>query len=393
MDSDSDEEHRHPKRQRTGRQRRVASSDSDEPESSQPRQPQQEPDAPAPAADAAGAGDATGEDIVADVADAAAPGDATGQDMADAAAPDEDMAAADGGADDETGSQASLIDFLTRPRDDGSSSAASRVSKDFLTVSDTLRNRGPRAINLDFRPFMDPYRLLYPAAEAVGTMDAVHKCLQIIPEGDPSLLTQPCDGYSWAFMARCIGSSVPEHIEKALYFFYRVLSAVESQGYTHFAVPTGNLVPQWDRQSKKSVVAIAERQERVPAEERSAAQEDGSNTAFSLASVIGERMANMEGDQLNIKAPFSLRMGFTGAFFNDGPQKQQVCRPAPSPSRLPLADSMRRSCTASSSSPRCATSTCSPTSPRASSPSPSRAPPSSAPGTPSGPSSPSSGRP
>ena len=89
---------------------------------------------------------------------------------------------------------------------------------------------------------------LTPSQDKVLTMDGVHKCLATIQQGASSLYVQPHEGYTWAFMGRCVGASIPEHIDKALYFFYRLMSDIESTTMTRYVVPTRNLELKYDRE-------------------------------------------------------------------------------------------------------------------------------------------------
>jgi hypothetical protein len=88
-------------------------------------------------------------------------------------------------------------------------------------------------------------------------MDGVHKCLITLPKAAPSLYTQPNEGYTWAFMGRCVGASIPEHIDKALYFFYRLGSDIESATMTRYVIPTRNLELKYDREVAPSLLKFA----------------------------------------------------------------------------------------------------------------------------------------
>ena len=185
--------------------------------------------------------------------------------------------AAGGGMGPSQSPDGSLIDALEEMGDEEDEQDAADHQKlsqyvldDFTTIPALLRNTGNgRKFRFPLEPTPDEHALvkkdphpslashsthhayhwqLTPPPEKVLTMDGVHKCLATIKKGSASLYVQPHEGYTWAFMGRCVGASIPEHIDKALYFFYRLMSDIESTTMTRYVVPTRNLELKYDRE-------------------------------------------------------------------------------------------------------------------------------------------------
>ena len=109
---------------------------------------------------------------------------------------------------------------------EGSSCPASCVT-DFETAPACILNCGSVHFKFPVDPYVDEFGLLQFSERLLSTMAGAQKCLRMVRSDDPSHYVQPHDGPTWAFTARCIGAGVPLHIEKALYFFYRLLSHME----------------------------------------------------------------------------------------------------------------------------------------------------------------------
>ena len=187
----------------------------------------------------------------------------------------------DGGSDtdDQTSSSNHLLshEFLaagagSRTSDGLTSDCSTYIAEDFKTVPEKLRNIGNgRRFRFPIEPFSDENNLvrtvlsifyiyitffkfisclqqLTPNPDSVVTMDGVHKCLTTLPNTPLSLYTKPNEGFTWAFMGRCVGASIPEHIDKALYFFYRLMADIESTCMTRYVIPTHNLELKYDRE-------------------------------------------------------------------------------------------------------------------------------------------------
>jgi hypothetical protein len=74
-----------------------------------------------------------------------------------------------------------------------------------------------------------------PTKEQVGCMYARSKCMEILTEDHPSLLSSPTRAQPLCFVARA-GEGLPIHIQKTLFFFASVLHGM--QDMAHFAAPT-----------------------------------------------------------------------------------------------------------------------------------------------------------
>ena len=109
--------------------------------------------------------------------------------------------------------------------------------------------------------------------------------------------------------ASCIGSSIPEHIKDCLYFFFKLGTAIETYGYKKYALPTPRHHVIFQDKGVKSVQEVRSTPRNPDAEDA----EDVNSTRFSLASAFHNHH-EAEEQYIN-QEPFSVRVGFTGAFF------------------------------------------------------------------------------
>jgi len=170
--------------------------------------------------------------------------------------------------------------------------------------------RRDNELGFSITPFPDSAGLLLPSAKLMSTMAGVQKCMRMVSPDDVSLYTQPHEGATWAFVARCVGASVPLHIEKAMYFFYRLASHMEINGLTDYATPTTKLQLLFDRQGGKRVIGVsrevsANRGVRVPVD---------SKRPHCFRQAVNDDLANGGRDNAQVPCvPLTMRMGFTGA--------------------------------------------------------------------------------
>ena len=66
---------------------------------------------------------------------------------------------------------------------------AADIVNDFKNVPLDLRNRGSIQTSFPMDTYKDENNILQPTLQSTLTMDAVHKCLAVIPPDDPSLMT------------------------------------------------------------------------------------------------------------------------------------------------------------------------------------------------------------
>ena len=202
-------------------------------------------------------------------------------------------------------------------------------SNSFKTVARGLRNQGGTEYQFPMIGYEDPYNVLTPIKEVIPTMDGVSKCYRVLEPDDHSLMTQPSDGYTLAFMARSIGGEVPDPLRKVLYFFHRVLTHIESVGLQGFAVPTSILELQYDNATGKKIIGVVETR---PRDGMAARFDDPCNdmldNTFDLANMMRRRARGQLGDEKTVRPAFSVRVGFTGCFFTDsdgGTKKELYC--------------------------------------------------------------------
>jgi hypothetical protein len=74
-----------------------------------------------------------------------------------------------------------------------------------------------------------------PTKDQVGCMYARSKCMELLTDDHPSLLSYPTRAQPLCFVARA-GEGLPIHIQKTLFFFASVLHGM--QDMAHFTAPT-----------------------------------------------------------------------------------------------------------------------------------------------------------
>jgi hypothetical protein len=124
-------------------------------------------------------------------------------------------------------------------------------------------------------------------------------------------------------MSRCCGASLPEDIEIGVYFFYRLLSDIRSKGLTRFVVPTPTLVPQWDRVTNKKVTHVCEKKERADSQHGIHGLMSDCREDFDVSEMMRSRAVTSSVEDLSGVQPFSIRVAFTGAFFDVGGKSVQ----------------------------------------------------------------------
>ena len=170
------------------------------------------------------------------------------------------------------------------------------------------------------KPFMDQVGLLQPSAKLIPTMAGAQKCMQSISPTDPSLYIQPHEGPTWVFVSRCIGASMPMHIEQAIYFFYRLMTHMDINGLTEYVVPTPSLSLRYDRHCGKRVVGVTRQASMFRRGGGASGAEAGAgaggraNAGFNFRRVVNGAFADGGLDVVDtLCAPLTLRIGFTGA--------------------------------------------------------------------------------
>lgn len=126
-------------------------------------------------------------------------------------------------------------------------------------------------------------------------------------------------------MSRCCGASLPEDMEIAVYFWYRVLADIKVKGLTRYVTPTPILVPQWDRLTGKKVTHMCEKKVRAEAQHASQSIISDCMEDFDVSHMLRTRAVTASVEDLSALQPFSIRVAFTGAFFEaDGKNVQEM---------------------------------------------------------------------
>ena len=186
------------------------------------------------------------------------------------------------------------------------------ITRDAATVPQHLRNDGEGVrYSLGGPVIRDERMLLTPLDDTVGTMDSVHKCFSLLASDDPSRLVQTFDGTTWAFMARCIGDTIPRHVTDVLYFFHMLKMFAEVNTLTGFVMPSPSVRVVHDHKKPHGIVRIMAMRCVFPS--RESPIEGGPPISMIENSCMG---TPGEQEFADVR-PFSVRVGFTGAFLSD----------------------------------------------------------------------------
>lgn len=203
------------------------------------------------------------------------------------------------------------------------------LRKGFMNVCPDLRNVGPLPYDLPLEVVQDENNLFHVERQHEITMDSASKSFQLVPHGDSSNYMQPYEGAYYCYVERCNSMNIPSHISAVLYFYYSLLMSIKANGLTGSVIPLESMTIKKMKNDKgldaKKIVAIFEDivagsgyDDQAPV--------DGSFTSnvTSINDVLRERDVN-GSDHLLEREPFTIRIAFTGAFFEvDGITKQEL---------------------------------------------------------------------
>lgn len=208
-------------------------------------------------------------------------------------------------------------------------SCSDYLRKGFMAVSQDMRNIGQYDYEIPLEIFQDEFGLLKLSEEHETTMDSASKSFMLIPQGDQSNYMQPYEGSPLCYVERCNSMNIPPHITNVIYFYYSLLSHIKVNGLTGSVIPLENMSLKKMRNDKgvdaKKIVGVFE-------DISLGSVRDGANLCMGnmrpgdthICNVLSERDAN-GSDHLLERDPISVRIAFTGAFFEvDGVTKQEL---------------------------------------------------------------------
>ena len=186
--------------------------------------------------------------------------------------------------------------------------------------------------NFDIETVPDTHNLLTLAPIYENTMDSVSKCFKVIPADDLSHMMQPYEGYSFCYVDRCNSMTIPQHIADVLYFHYAILNHIKSSGLTNYVVPVKELIKlKKIRVDNKKVVGIFESrmgqntsydEDDDNDDQDSSRPRDIEGSRSCLKRLFSE-YDKLSSDHYLEREPFTIRVAYTGAFFDVGDVKKQ----------------------------------------------------------------------
>lgn len=217
-------------------------------------------------------------------------------------------------ADPETSQQSmSLADDMlqTRSRDDPLCPPS--FLDDYATLPDVLRNRGispyvfPTDIDQDAR--------FAPSEEQIRTMNAVSRSLVCVDKESPLQLIGKCDGPTLAFMAKCTGVCMPEHIKQVLYLFQQ-LSEHAKGAMNGYIIPTTHTDLTYSRDDPVHRVVTGVREAMTERDVRARDQEPSSTGGTgwrNWPAQMRKRACPLDGAMYIERQLVTMMVGFTGA--------------------------------------------------------------------------------
>lgn len=221
----------------------------------------------------------------------------------------------------------SLATECAREREIDDASCPPYLSNGFKSVDLRLRNIGIYKHELPLEIFNDEHNLLSLSKEYERTMDSVSKSFQLIPTGDQSIFMQPYEGYPLCYMERCNSMNTPPHIGNVIYFYFCLMNHLKTSGLTGYVLPLENLRPMKPRGEKK-IIGIFEYMngcDEVDESTESQSMDFSRMYKADILSFLGDREKSNGSDHKLERDPFTIRIAFTGAFFEvDGVTKQEL---------------------------------------------------------------------
>ena len=214
-----------------------------------------------------------------------------------------------------------------REREDDTCSEYLR--KGFLNVNPDLRNLGTNWYGMSMDVYQDEYNLLKMKKEHEVTMDSVSKSFQLIPSGDDSNYMQPYEGAPLCYVERCNSMNIPSHISNVLYFYYSLLTDIKAHGMTGCVIPLEFMTLKKMRNDKgvdaKKIMGVFEDMVISHASDMSERSVESVTAADTVITrVLRDRDTN-GSDHLLEREPFTIRIAFTGAFYEvDGEKLQDL---------------------------------------------------------------------
>lgn len=199
------------------------------------------------------------------------------------------------------------------------------LHKGFMTVNPNLRNVGAYPYQLSLEVFEDEFDLLKLSKEIERTMDSASKSFRLIPRGDDSNYMQPHEGAPICYVERCNSMSVPAHISDVLFFYHSVLNQIKTSGLTGYVIPLTNMSLKKMRNDAKKIVGVFEDIVASNTQEQALyTVTDLREGDMDICNVLQER-DTAGAEHLLEREPFTIRVAFTGAFYEvDEETKQEL---------------------------------------------------------------------
>jgi hypothetical protein len=179
-----------------------------------------------------------------------------------------------------------------------------------------------RTFNIPMDSIFSPI-CMQPTVEQVESMAARSKCMELLPQGHPSLLSQPNRALPMCFLAKA-GEGLPVHMQKALFFFASVANSITD--LAHFVVPTEASDVVQDKIEHKLIRTLVSTGEGLAPDPVLDGETDSQTEFISVNEVLEARAHDRPEAIRQPVPPISMHVGFTGAVFRDkdGRERREV---------------------------------------------------------------------
>lgn len=185
-------------------------------------------------------------------------------------------------------------------------------------VSESLKT-----FSIPLESIFDPVCMTPTKAQA-ATMAARSKCMELLAQDHPSLLSGPNKGMPLCFLARA-AEGLPIHIQKVLFFFTSVANSILDLG--HFAAPTPSTDVVHDRVDPKVIRRLVSSGLGMAPDDSTDDESRAARDEFVCTSdILKSRGRERPSETREPVPPLSIHVAFTGAVFNEqeGKERREV---------------------------------------------------------------------
>lgn len=159
-----------------------------------------------------------------------------------------------------------------------------------------------------------------PTADDCRRMYARSKCMKLLHESDPSLISKPTETLPWCFMDKS-GSEIPLQIQKAFFFFASLLN--HATELTHFAAKSETVDVVHGKDDPRAIKRLQSTGLGLGEERQHLASQLTQDGFININDILTDRDLDQSGGLHIPVDPVSLFLGFVGVTFQEGDKEKR----------------------------------------------------------------------